>query len=228
MLGIGEVMRKPGREVKAKQLAAKVFVVTIALAALVGCWRPGGIGVGGKYIEAVDELTKSRKGGDPRKAIAALHYVVRKDPEYRDSLTQLGRAYYYAGRYTASYEVLKRALIVNEKDELAWLVMGLTQLRQNDDERGLKSYKGGLSLLAKATHDGYKDFSKDFWDDRGTVRRALRRNISLARKGISAKARLLVAGEDLLYRIDRGLREAESDRDAFEYREHKKGRKDGD
>ena len=228
MLGIGEVMGKLGPDVKVKPLVAKLIVLAIAMALLAGCGRPGGIGVGGKYIEAVDELTKSRKGGDPRKAIAALHYVVRKDPKYRDSLTQLGRAYYYVGRYTAAFEVLKRALVVNKNDELGWLVMGLTQLRLNDDERGLKSYKGGLSLLAKATHDGYRDFSKEFWDSQGTVRRALRRNISLARKGISSKTRLLVAGEDLLFRIDRGLRDAESDQDSFEFREHKKGKRDSD
>ena len=151
--------------------------------------------------------------------------MVRRDPKYRDSLTQLGRAYYYAGRYRAASDVLTRALVLNREDEIGWLVMGLTQLRQGDDEEGLKSYKGGLSLLAKATQDGYRDFTPEFWDTRGVVRRSLRRNISLARKGVSEKRRLIVAGEDLLHRIDKELYDAEAYKDQSEYLDNKRDRR---
>ena len=207
---------------KMSRLTFKLVVLALVAAGLAGCWRPAGIGVGGKYIDAINELGKNRKGGNVRKAIVDLQYVVRRDPRYRDSLTQLGRAYYYAGRYTAAMDVLKRALAVNEKDEIAWLVVGLTQFRQGEDEKGLASYKGGLTLLAKATSDGYRDFTAEFWDVKGTVRRSLRRNISLARKGASQKSRIIVAGEDLLHRIDGQLYEAEADRDHADYLKNKK------
>ena len=189
-------------------IVGRVLLCALALTVATGCWRPAGIGVAGNYNDAVLELGKNRKGGEVNKAIVHLEYVVRKDPRYRDSLTQLGRAYYYAGRYQAAFEVLKRALVVNEKDEIGWIVMGLAQFRRGDDEKGLQSLKGGLTLLAKATGEGYKDFTPEFWDFRGVVRRSLRRNIALARKGVIAKSRILVAGEDLLHRIDRELYEA--------------------
>ena len=205
-------------------MAVAAALVALNLGAA-GCWRPAGFGVGGKYNDAVDELRKSRKGGNSRKAIADLQYVVRRDPKYRDSLTQLGRAYYYAGRYRAAYDVLTRALAVNREDEIGWLVMGLTQLQQGDDEAGLESYKGGLSLLARATQDGYRDFTPEFWDTRGVVRRSLRRNISLARKGVSEKRKIIVAGEDLLHRIDRELYDAEAYKDQSEYLDNKRDRK---
>ena len=196
---------------------ARVLLCALLLPVLAGCWRPGGMGVGGRYNDAVLELGKTRKGGVVNQAIVNLEYVVRKDPTYRDSLTHLGRAYYYAGRYPAAFQVLKRALSVNEKDEIGWLVMGLTQLRRGDDERGVQSLKGGLTLLAKATQEGYKDYTLEFWDTRGVVRRALRRSISLARKGVTEKQRTLRAGEELLHRIDRELYDAEQYRSHSEY-----------
>ena len=207
---------------KMSRLTLKVMVLALVAAGLAGCWRPAGIGVGGKYIDGVNELSKSRKGGDPRKAIVNLQYVVTRDPTYLDSLTQLGRAYYHAGRYTAALEVLKRALAVNKNDEIAWLVLGLTQFQRGEDEQGLASYKGGLTLLARATRDGYRDFTAEFWDLKGTVRRALRRNISLAREGIRRKSALIVAGEDLLHRIAQQLYDAGADKEYAEYLEGKR------
>ena len=207
---------------KMSRLTLKVMVLALVAAGLAGCWRPAGIGVGGKYIDGVNELSKSRRGGDPRKAIVNLQYVVTREPTYLDSLTQLGRAYYHAGRYTAALEVLKRALAVNKNDEIAWLVLGLTQFQRGEDEQGLASYKGGLTLLARATRDGYREFTAEFWDLKGTVRRALRRNISLAREGIRRKSALIVAGEDLLHRIAQQLYDAEADKEHAEYLEGKR------
>ena len=197
----------------------------VLMTALSGCWRPAGIGVGGNYNDALLELGKTQQGGDVRKAIVHLQYVVRRNPKYKDSLTQLGRAYYYAGRYDQSFEVLKRALALNREDETGWIVLGLTQMRRGDDEAGLASLKGGLTLLAKATRDGYKDFNEEFWDSRGVVRRALRQSITLTRRGVDDKQRILVAGEVLLHRIDRELYDAEQYQSHSEYLDSRRDRK---
>ena len=210
------------------RVVGRVLLCALALAVAAGCWRPAGFGVGGKYNDAITELGKTRKGGEVNRAIVSLEYVVRKDPTYRDSLTQLGRAYYYAGRHQAAFEVLKRALTVNEEDEIGWLVMALTQFRRGDDEKGLQSYKGGLTLLAKATREGYKDYTLEFWDNRGSVRRSLRRNITLARKGVAVKSRILIAGENLLHRIDRELYDAEQYRNNADYLDSRRRDKDED
>ena len=198
-------------------LGAAVLVCGFLLTGLSGCWRPGGIGVGGNYNDALAELGKTQRGGNVNKAIVHLEYVVRRDPKYLDSLTQLGRAYYYARRYGAAFEVLKRALALNREDEIGWLVLGLTQMQRGNDEAGLESLKGGLTLLAKATQNGYKDFSEDFWDSRGVVRRALRRSISLARRGVAEKRRIVQSGELLLHRIDGELYDAEQAKSHSDY-----------
>ncbi|MCY4439659.1 MAG: hypothetical protein OXE53_05570 [Deltaproteobacteria bacterium] len=199
-----------------------VIVSGILVAGFSGCSRPGGIGVGGNYNDGVLELGKTQRGGNARKAIVHLEYVVRRNPRYKDSLTQLGRAYYYAGRYGSAFEVLKRAVALNSEDEIGWLVLGLTQMQRGKDDAGLDSFKGGLTLLAKATREGYREIPDEFWDTRGVVRRALRRSISLARKGVAEKLQIIQSGELLLHRVDRELYDAEQIQSHSEYLDGKR------
>lgn len=165
---------------------------------LPACARPPGIGIGGRYLDAKSEIT--RRGGNVQVAIQKLEDVVQKDPFYRDSLTLLGRAYYLDGRYGAAFQILKRALVVNQKDEIAWIALGLAQLRLGDDQQGLESLKGGITLLNQALKDGYKGI--EFWDRNGLVRTALRRTVLLVTKGLEAKAEIIQSGETLLSRVD--------------------------
>ena len=205
-------------------LLGAVMVSSLLVATLSGCWRPAGIGVGGNYNDALLELGKTQRGGNVRKAIVHLEYVVRRNPKYKDSLTQLGRAYYYAGRYGSAFEVLKRALALNREDEIGWIVLGLTQMQRGEDDAGLASFKGGLTLLAKATKEGYQEIPDEFWDTRGVVRRALRRSISLARRGVGEKRRIVQSGELLLHRIDRELYDAEQIQSHSEYLDSRRDR----
>lgn len=163
------------------------------------CWRPAGIGVGGQYLDAKTEFAKGRRG-DMKKAVSHLEYVVVRDPTYKDSLTLLGRGYYGSGRYKDAFEILKRALAINPQDEIAWISLGLTELRLGSDARGLESLKGGITLFSKVSKDGYRGI--DFWDTDGYVRAALRRTAFAITKGLEAKESIIQNGEALLIRID--------------------------
>jgi len=165
---------------------------------VLACWRPGGIGVGGRYLDAKAEVTK--RSGDLDKAIANLEYVVTRDPFYQDSLTLLGRAYYKKGRHRDALQVFTRALVVNKDDEIAWIILGLTQLRLGDDGRGLESLKGGITLLSKASINGYRGI--EIWDRNGLVRTALHRAAFAVTKGLEDKQRMIATFEGLLTRID--------------------------
>lgn len=155
--------------------------------------------MGGRYLEGKQEVTKIR-GGNIDKAIVNLEAVVREDPMYQDSLTLLGRAYYKRGRYEDAKVILQRALAVNKEDEIAWLVLGITQLRLGEDQKGLASVKGGLTLLSKAMRDQYRGFPQ--WDLNGFVNISLRRAVVVARKDLEEKENLIRATEILLSRID--------------------------
>jgi tetratricopeptide (TPR) repeat protein len=175
-----------------------ISLFAIGLLSLLACGRPTGFGIGGRYLDAKTEIAKPR--GNLNKAISDLDYVVRRDPFYKDSLTLLGRAYYKSRRYRDAFQILRRALAVNREDEIAQIVMALTQLRLGDDERGLERFKGGITLLLQASKDGYRGY--EFWDAKGVIRRALRRAVIFASRGLEEKKRIIQIGEILLARID--------------------------
>ena len=142
---------------------------------------------------------KSR-GGNIDRAIDSLEAVVRQDPTYRDSLTLLGRAYYKKGRYGDARQIVTRAVRLNKDDEIAWLVLGLAQMRLGEDQQGLETVKGALTLLGRAMRDGYREYPE--WDPNRVVRIALRRAVLLAAKGLEEKNDLVRSMELLLDQID--------------------------
>lgn len=183
-------------------LAICYSLFAISFLLLSGCGRPGGIGLGGRYLDGRGEVM--RPAGDVKLAIAKLEEVVEKDPFYRDSLTLLGRAYYRDRRYHDALQILKRALAVKQDDEIAWVALGLTQLRLADDENGLKSVQGGLTLLGRVSKGGYRGYQ--FWDRNGLVRAGLRRAVLDATKGLEEKRRIIESTEALLARVDEETR----------------------
>jgi len=156
-------------------------------------------GVGGRYQEAKDEITRPR-GGNIDKAIANLEGIVKENPTYHDSLTLLGRAYYKSGRYKDAYMILQRALLVKNDDEIAWLVLGVTQLRLGQDQQGLETLKGALTLASKETKEFYRGYQH--WDREGKVRSAIRRAVLSATKGLEEKENLIRNVERVLASID--------------------------
>jgi tetratricopeptide (TPR) repeat protein len=157
-------------------------------------------GLGGKYNQANMELMRGR-GADLEKAIANLESIVKEDPSYRDSLTLLGKAYYRKGRYYDAFAILQRALAVNKDDEIAWLFYGLTQIKVGENEKGLETIRGGLTLLGKAMRNSnYRDHPA--WDPKGTVRNSLNRAVFQALKGLQERENLIQATEVLLARVD--------------------------
>ncbi|HTN70654.1 MAG TPA: tetratricopeptide repeat protein [Methylomirabilota bacterium] len=156
-------------------------------------------GIGGKYTEGREQFTRGR-GGDMDQAIIDLETVVKEDPSYKDSLTLLGRAYYNKKRYKDANQILQRALVVDKDDEIAWLALGMTQLQLGDDQRGIETLKGGITLVSKVAVSGYRGFPE--WDIKGSVRAAIRRSAFEITKGVETKQAILSSCETLLTRMD--------------------------
>ena len=180
--------------------------VMIAVLSVVGCGLLSGCthaiprwGTAGRYLEGRDQFLRGR-GGDMQTAVNALESVVGDDPTYKDSLTLLGRAYYRQARYQDAIRFLQRAVAVNEKDEIAWLVIGLTQLRLGEDEKGVETLKGAITLVSKASVRGYRDFPE--WDSKGVVRTYISRSVVQVIKGVEEKEKLMQTVETLLARMD--------------------------
>ena len=156
-------------------------------------------GVGGRYEEGIEQFLRGR-GGDMDTAVTALEYVVSQDPTYKKSLTYLGRAYYRKGRYQDAFAVLQRALAVDKDDELAWIALGLTQLRLGQMDKGLESLKDGITLANKVMVDGYHNFI--YWDTRGLIHASMRRSAFLITKGPEEKNNIIQNTDRLLALID--------------------------
>jgi tetratricopeptide (TPR) repeat protein len=190
-----------------KYCCKKQFSIVCALLLFIGsqfsiaCSRPDWfVGLGGAYNEGRYELLR-RVGGNMDKAIDRFEYIAKEDPTYRDSLTQLGRAYYKKARYQDAHLILQRAVALNQQDEIAWLIYGVTQLRLGDNQRGLESVRGGLTLFGKATaNNSYRDYKA--WDPADKVKVALRRAVFLAVKGLEQKDDLIKSVESLVAAVD--------------------------
>jgi tetratricopeptide (TPR) repeat protein len=134
------------------------------------------------------------------KAVVALEYVVSQDPTYKHSLTYLGRAYYRKERYKDAYAMLQRAVAVNKEDEIAWLALGVTELRLGQNQKGIETLKGGVTLASKVLVEGYNNHER--WDIRGTVKTAVRRCAFYLTKGAEEKENIIQSVDRLLALID--------------------------
>ena len=156
-------------------------------------------GIGGRYEEGRDQFFRGR-GGDMDKAVAALEYVVGQDPTYKSSLTYLGRAYYRKARYQDAFAILQRALAVNNEDEMAWLTLGVTQLRLGQTEKGVETLKGAITLASKAMVEGYHTY--EFWDSRGTIKATIRQVAFQLTKGAGERDNIVRNTDRLLALVD--------------------------
>ena len=157
------------------------------------------LGTGGRYLEGRDQFLRGR-GGNMDTAIEALQAVVKDDPTYKDSMTLLGRAYYRKGHFDISRQVLERALLINKDDEVAWLNLALAQLRLGQDDAGMETLGGAITLVSKVSRSGYRNFPN--WDSKGTVRTAISRAVVAYKKGLEEKDNLTRASETILLRMD--------------------------
>jgi len=156
-------------------------------------------GIGGKYEEGKAQFMLGRSG-DMDVAITALETVVKENPKYDDALTYLGRAYYRKGRYFDAYEILQRAVAVNKDDEVAWIAIGLTQLSLGQNDKGVESLKGGITVASRVMKSGYKNY--DYWDARGVISAAIRRSAFLLAKGIEERNGIIESTDRLLALVD--------------------------
>ena len=212
-------MRNPmnrGGKVKHLSLFGSGLILGLIVLLLAsGCryldFRLPALGKAGKYRTAKRDLAQPR-GAGASTAVPLLEAIVKEDPFYRDTLTLLGRAYYQQRRYQAALQILQRAVLVNKEDEIAWLLLGLTQFRLGNDQQGLESFKGGLSLLyKKATKYGYRGYES--WDVNKLVQSSIRRAIFQVQKGgLENKQRLIRSGELILIRIDDEVRDQSTDK----------------
>ncbi len=184
------------------RLDRRSILVRLVFLALIGtaCNRMiPHFGIGGHYEEGREEFLRGRSGNMDT-AVKALEAVVAEDPTYKFSLTYLGRAYYNKGRYQDAFAILQRAVAIRNDDEMAWIALGLTQMRLGQIDKGVESLKGGITLASKVMVDGYHNYL--YWDTRGLIRAAMRRSAFLVAKGVDERNSIIQETDRMMLIID--------------------------
>jgi len=180
------------------RLATAAILLIVGFTSACSHWVPR-FGIGGRYEEGREQFLRGR-AGDLDTAIVALESVVSVDPTYKNSLTYLGRAYYGKGRFQDAYAILQRALAINKEDEIAWIALGLTQMRLGQVEKGVETLKGGITLASRVMVDGYLNYL--YWDTRGLIRASIRRSAFLLTKGAEERDNIVRNTDQLLALVD--------------------------
>jgi tetratricopeptide (TPR) repeat protein len=180
------------------RLAGAALLFIVSLTSACNHWVPR-FGTGGRYEEGRDQFLRGR-AGDLDTAIVAFEAVVSVDPTYKNSLTYLGRAYYGKGRFQDAYAILQRALAINQDDEIAWIALGLTQMRLGQLEKGVETLKGGITLASRVMVKGYMNYI--YWDTRGLIRASIRRSAFLLAKGTEERDNIVRNTDQLLALVD--------------------------
>lgn len=176
-----------------------VIVIFLALVDMACNHAIPHFGIGGHYEEGREQFLRGR-AGDMDVAIKALEGVVAEDPTYKFSLTYLGRAYYNKGRYQDAFAILQRAVAIRNDDEMAWIALGLTQMRLGQNDKGVEALKGGITLASKVMVDGYHNYI--YWDTRGLIRAAMRRSAFLIAKGVEERNNIIQETDRMMLIID--------------------------
>lgn len=180
------------------RLAVAAILLIVGFTSACNHWVPR-FGIGGRYEEGREQFLRGR-AGDLDTAIVALESVVSVDPTNKNSLTYLGRAYYGKGRFQDAYAILQRALAINKEDEIAWIALGLTQMRLGQVEKGVETLKGGITLASRVMVDGYLNYL--YWDTRGLIRASIRRSAFLLTKGAEERDNIQRNTDQLLALVD--------------------------
>lgn len=101
------------------------------------------------YYEAA-QADSSQRLDYLQRAIQLYEQVLRRDPEYREALNNLGSAYMILGDYPRAGQVWQRALDLHANHAESHYNMGLLQVRMRQFNKAVPHYQRALALAADA------------------------------------------------------------------------------
>ena len=152
-------------------------------------------GCGGGFQGGTD-ITRGRQAlfmGDTQSALGYFQSAEQANPNYINGaelregvLSYLGRAQYLSGQLPAAQATLQQAVAQHKSDNLARLYLGLTLAKQGDRKAGLVQIESGLKGMQAFVNYIVNTFSNSFgsfWDQNGSVRKALAANLQMIASG---------------------------------------------
>ncbi len=165
---------------KKRSFSPTIFLAPIAVFFLLtGC----------ATFQANSEILAGRRRlliDDPAGALPYFQRAAELDPNYLTNFTPfkegvwtyVGRSQYATGKLSDARQNLERALSRYNDDYLGRMYLGLTLIRQQESDKGLKEFAGGIKGLNDwleyvAIYNSYGLF----WDPRREIRSEIQKNL---------------------------------------------------
>jgi len=143
-------------------------------------------------MKAGSEVAYGRRallGGDNETALGYFQSALNEDPNYQYGtayqqglLSYVGRTEYLTGRLPQARETLQKALAAKKDEDIARIYLGLTLIRTNDREAGLRDVETGM----RGIHDWLEWVTEahrfsfgQFWDPARAIRSAIQSELAM-------------------------------------------------
>lgn len=127
--------------------------------------------------------------GNNEAALGYFQNAVQADPNYRYGtayqqglLSYIGRAEYLTGRLPQARQTLEKALAANKDEDVARIYLGLTLIRTNNRDPGLKDVQTGMRGIHEWldwVNEAHRFSFGQFWDPAREIRSAIQNDLAM-------------------------------------------------
>ena len=128
-------------------------------------------------------------GGDNEMALGYFQSAMQADPSYKYGsayqqglLSYIGRTEYLTGRLPQARDTLQKALAANRDEDIARIYLGLTLIRTDNREAGLKDVQTGMRGIHEWLDWVTETFRFSFgqyWDPAHAIRSAIQSDLAM-------------------------------------------------
>jgi len=143
-------------------------------------------------LKAGSDLAYGRRalvGGDYETSLGYFQSAIQTDPSFRYGtayqqglLSYVGRTEYLTGRLPQAQQTLQKALVANKDEDIARIYLGLTLIRRDNREAGLKDVETGMrgihAWLDWVTETFRFSFGQ-YWDPARAIRSAITSDLKM-------------------------------------------------
>jgi tetratricopeptide (TPR) repeat protein len=166
-------------------------------------------------MKAGSEVAYGRRallGGDNETALGYFQSALQVDPTYKYGtayqqglLSYVGRTEYLTGRLPQARETLQKSLAVNKDEDIARIYLGLTLIRTDNREAGLKDVETGM----RGIHDwldwvteAFRFSFGQYWDPARAIRSAIQSDLAMMSGRDLDWQRVIADGEWVAMRME--------------------------
>ena len=151
-------------------------------------------------------------GGDYETSLGYFQSAIQTDPSFKYGtayqqglLSYVGRSEYLSGRLPQAQQTLQKSLAVNKDEDIARIYLGLTLIRTDNREAGLKDVETGMrgihAWLDWVTETFRFSFGQ-YWDPARAIRSAIQSDLAMMSGRDLDWQRVIADGEWVAMRME--------------------------